>query len=432
MKKTFLLVIFLFIGFVYPQEIGVPDFLKKLTGDSFTNYPKLKEMAGFTNLSNIKVDMAKAGYLPIARVDASYMTLNPISKISIPMGPQVKEFQIMPNDNYSAMLNISQPILDFKTSSSIDKALSDVTVSNDNFESFKSQLAYQIAQVYFNIIFINKSINVQQLQLNLIKANLNLIETKIKNGDALKYDLVSTQVRFTNVDNFNVELKNQLNKQYNILNMLTGNTGNGYIADTTINLNYFNLSADSVFSAAQKENHELIIARDKIASSVWDITLAEKSMLPSLNFTAGIGYKNGYMPEMNDIAFNYSAGIGLSIPILSPSRPGIQKEMALVAVENSKSALETQKLTLSKDILNSLDDISKNKKKLGSTDTLIAQAQMALDLATERYKMGVITNLDLLSAQTNYQDAQLSRIQVEYNLLLSKIELNRLSGKRWW
>ena len=155
-------------------------------------------------------------------------------------------------------------------------------------------------------------------------------------------------------------------------------------------------------------------------------------MLPVLSLQGSLGYKNGVLPDLNSILFNYYAGIGLTIPILSPSRPSIQKEMAVVTFENSKSALETQQLTLSKDILNTLDDIKKNLKKLSSIDTLLEQAQMALDLAVDRYKGGVITNLDLLTAQTNFQDAQLNKLQVEYNLVLSKIELNRLTGRRWW
>jgi outer membrane protein TolC len=155
-------------------------------------------------------------------------------------------------------------------------------------------------------------------------------------------------------------------------------------------------------------------------------------MLPVLSVQGSVGYKNGILPELNSILFNYYAGIGLTIPILSPARPSIQKEMAAVTFENSKNQLETQHLTLSKDILNALDDINKNNKKLSSMDTLIQQARMALDLAVERYKGGVITNLDLLTAQTNYQDAQLSKLQSEYNLLISKIELIRLSGLRWW
>ncbi|MDO9257399.1 MAG: TolC family protein [Bacteroidales bacterium] len=76
--------------------------------------------------------------------------------------------------------------------------------------------------------------------------------------------------------------------------------------------------------------------------------------------------------------------------------------------------------------------IQKNQKKLAGANTLIRQAQLAQYLATERYKFGVITNLELLTAVSNFKDAQLSQLQFEYNLLLSRMDLCRLTGLRWW
>ena len=81
---------------------------------------------------------------------------------------------------------------------------------------------------------------------------------------------------------------------------------------------------------------------------------------------------------------------------------------------------------------NSLQDMQVNEKKLKSSVDLVTQARSALELATIRYKDGVNTSLDLLSSQTNYQNALLSQLQFEYNLLLSKINLSQLTGTKWW
>ena len=106
--------------------------------------------------------------------------------------------------------------------------------------------------------------------------------------------------------------------------------------------------------------------------------------------------------------------------------------MAVINHDASKLALETQKVILNKDLLNAMDDIRKNQKKLASADTLIKQAQLAQNLASDRYKFGVITNLEVLTAVSNYKEAKLSQLQYEYNLLLSRMDLCRLAGIRWW
>jgi outer membrane protein len=426
-------IIFLFRVVSPAQEIAVPGALKQLVEQSFQKYPRVGEMTDLIRMSEVRVNLGKAGYLPVASGDLSYHRMYPTPVIQFPAGTgPVQEFKIQPADNYNASVSVAQPLVDLRTPAAVNKAKSDLETSRDNLESFKTQLAYQVAQVYYSIIFLNKSLVVQQEQINLLKTTLDQIGVKVKNGDALTYDLVSTQVKYTNAENFYTDLKSQLSKQYNLLGMLTGNSGTAYLNDTIVNQSTFRIATDSIYALALRSNPDIRIAGDKIKSAGWDIVSASRNRLPTMNLLAGLGYKNGFMPEIDAVTFNYSVGVGIFIPILSGSRPGLQKKLATINYNSTKLALESQKVTLNKDLLNSLDDIEKNQKKLASADTLIRQAQLAMDLASDRYKYGVITNLDLLTSLANYKDAQLSSLQFEYNLLLSRMELCRLAGIRWW
>ncbi len=415
------------------QEIAVPGTLKGFVGQSFQKYPRVAEMVDLVRMSEVKVSLGKAGYLPVASGDLSYRRQYPTPTIQFPMGQgQLQDIRFLPADNYNASVSLVQPVIDLRTSATVNKAKSELETSKDNLENFKIQLAYQVAQVYYSIIFLNKSLVVQQEQINLLQSTLQQITVKVKNGDALSYDLVSTQVKYTNAENFYTDLTTQLNKQYNMLGMLTGNSGSRYLSDTVVDQSTFGVATDSIMALAYQNNPELRVAGDKIRSASWDIVSANRNFLPTMNLMAGLGVKNGFMPNIDAAAFNYYVGGGITIPILAASRPGLQKKMATIQLNASKQALEAQKVNLNKDLLNALDDIAKNQKKLAGADTLIRQAQLARELAADRYKYGVITNLDLLTSLTNYKDAQLSRLQFEYNLLLSRMELCRLAGIRWW
>jgi len=435
MKPLFVLItaIFFSLNIALAQQIPVPVALKNLVDRSFQKYPRVEQMNDQVRLGEVRVSLGKAGYLPVAGVNLSYMRMYPTPAIQIPTGQgQVQEFNIAPADNYNASVSIAQPILDLKTPAAVNKAKSDLETSKDNLEGYKIQLAYQVAQIYYSIIFLNKSLTVQQEQISLLQTTLQQIGVKVKNGDALNYDLVSTQVKYTNAENFYTDLVTQLGKQYNLLGMLTGNTGRSYLTDTVVNQSTFRLATDSIFAMAVQNNPEIRIAGDKIRSAGWDIVSANRLRMPLVSFQAGLGYKNGLLPDIEPMTFNYAVGVGLTVPIISGSRPGLQKKLATISLNTSKLELENQKVSLNKDLLNSLEDIQKNVRKLESADTLIRSAQIAMDLATDRYKYGVITNLDLLTSITNYKDAQLSRLQFEYNLLLSRMELCRLAGIRWW
>ena len=433
MKVLFSILIIIFTKLLSAQEIKVPADLKKFVEQSFREYPKVSEMNDLVNLNEVKVEMGKAGYLPTAMGDLSYRRQYPTPFIPFSLADGgTNNVNIQPANNYNASVSLAQPIIDLRVNPQINKAKSDLDISKDNLQSFKNTLAYQVAQIYYSIIFLNKSLYVQQGQINLLQTTLKQINIKVKNGDALSYDLVSTEVKCTNAGNFYTELKAQRDKQYNMLGMFTGISGKDYLNDTSFNSSVFNMITDSVSEIAYQNNPDIRIAGDKIKSAGWDIVSADRSRLPVLNFQAGLGYKNGYMPSIDELNFNYFAGLGVTIPILPSSRPGYQRKMAVINHHASQLALETQKATLNKDILNALDDIHKNQKKLASADTLIMQAQLAQKLADDRYKFGVITNLELLTAVSNYKDAQLNQLQFEYNLLLSRMDLCRLAGIRWW
>jgi outer membrane protein TolC len=417
------------LGVWAQNVVPAPTQLTELIGKAMANYPKLKEANEYINLSEARKDLAYGAYMPIITADASYRYGKPTPSISIPTGPHTsKEISFVPANNYDMGLKLQQPIWDFgRTGANIQKAKSDIATSKDNLESAKNTLAYQVAQVYYGIVFLNKSVDVQNEQIQLLEANEKLISDKIKNGDALKFDLLSTQVKKNSAQNRLIDLQTQLRKQYDMLNMVTGNSGYDYITSKAADGNVFDANAVNV-----DNNLDVKVLNDKLATANWDVKIAKRGWLPSLVASASAGYKNGFVPDIEKLMFNYNVGVGLNIPIFTSVRPNYQTKIAKINLQANTYALETQKLTLNKDIQQAKNDVEATQNKLKNYELQVEQANEALSLANTRYKGGVITNLELLTAQTNLQDASLGKIQLEYNLLLSKLDLNRIGGVKFW
>jgi outer membrane protein TolC len=90
------------------------------------------------------------------------------------------------------------------------------------------------------------------------------------------------------------------------------------------------------------------------------------------------------------------------------------------------------KNNLQKEMIQQQSDIAASKERLLTAESLLQQAQRALQLAQSRYKNGVITYLDLQNAQTSMLEAQLSKIQYQYQLSLSSLALLQLNGNEFW
>ncbi len=429
MKTRFFFLMLLAVQVASAQTTTAPAQLTELIIKALDNYPKLKEANEYVSLSEAKKDLAYGAYMPVISGDANYRYGKPTPSISFPIAPGInKEIQFFPANNFDAGLKVQQPIWDFgRTGASIQKAKSDIATSKDNLESAKNTLAYQVAQVYFGIVFLNKSLDVQQEQIKLLEANEKLISDKIKNGDGLKFDLLSTQVKKNSAQNRLIDLQTQLKKQYDLLNMVTANSTYDYITAKEADGSLF--KADVV---SADNNLDLKVLNDKLATSTWDVKIAKRGWLPQMVANFSAGYKNGFVPEINKLLFNYNAGVGLNIPIFSSARPNFQTKIAKINLQASTYALEAQKLSLNKDIAQAKNDVEATQSKLKNYELQIEQANEAVSLANSRYRGGVITTLELLTAQTNMQDAQLGKIQLEYNLLLSKLDLNRIGGTKFW
>ena len=430
MKNKFLAAsLILAMNISFAQTTTAPAQLTELINKAIDNYPKLKEANEYVNLSEAKKDLAYGAYMPVISGDASYRYGKPTPSIKFPVGPNVyQEIIFLPANNFDMGLKLQQPIWDFgRTGANVQKSKSDIATSKDNLENVKNTLAYQVAQVYFGIVFLNKSIEVQNEQIKLLEANEKLISDKIKNGDALKFDLLSTQVKKNSAQNRLIDLQTQLRKQYDMLNMVTGNSNYDYITAKDADGNLFNADA-----ASADNNYDIKVLNDKLATSNWDVKIAKRGWLPQLVANASAGYKNGFVPDINKLMFNYNVGAGLSVPIFSSTRPNYQTKIAKINLQANTYALETQKLSLNKDIAQAKNDVAATQSKLKNYELQIEQANEAVSLANTRYKGGVITNLELLTSQTNLQDAQLGKIQLEYNLLLSKLDLNRIGGTKFW
>ena len=82
------------------------------------------------------------------------------------------------------------------------------------------------------------------------------------------------------------------------------------------------------------------------------------------------------------------------------------------AVENAKSQLR-QSIAL----LNA--DIRSNQTRLANLDTQVQQSRKALQIANACLRNGVITNVELQSAETGVKEAELGRLKFQYQLLLN-------------
>ena len=407
-------------------QVKVNNELKGFINQSFGYFPKVKEVENTIKTAEDKLTLTELNKKPDIGWDASYLYMMP--KIAVPLNGQ--EFQFAPVHNLATSVYGTYSLFDFgRIQSNINKAKNDIQLAKHNTEFVKSQLANQVSVIYYNIVYLQKAISIQDSVILFYTENKKLTENKLKNGDALKVDVLFLQTNIDAEENKKVDLKNMLDKQMNLLAYTTGlktTVANSFDFD----INYLN--ADEGTNIALKNNPEFMVAEDKIKQAKNDVAIAKLADKPMVTAHAASGIKNGYVPAVNELKFNYNAGVSFTMPIYGFGKTKQQVKLQEGLVKQNELAQNSLASNYKKDIEQALTDVKSNIERINNTKSQLEAATTAQQITASRFKNGVATNLDITAAATNVQKAALSQLQFEYQLCLAKVELAKLLGYEYW
>ncbi|MBD2723467.1 TolC family protein [Hymenobacter armeniacus] len=393
--------------------------------------PGITNLTELSNAATSRLSQTQSGFLPQITGTATYTRIDPVVKL--PFNGETLQFA--PNNNYDFHLTAQYLLLDFgKNAATVKVAESQVQTAQDNITVARRDLAFNAAQVYYNILFMRESIRVQNQQIASLQAHRNEMEKRVQGGVSTRFDVTTTDVRITQAQNTKLDLENQLRNQQVQLARLLHKPAQ---ADIPVKgrLTYEPQTVDMAteLAKATENRPEVKLARDAEKTAELQAKLIEKSDLPSLGVGAQVGGKNGYiLPDINRIRFNTVGVVQLSVPIYDGGR---NKKQRVEAAANSRAALARTQDTqeqIRADVRQAVNNMEFSQARLANAEQQVAQASDALTRAQGRYRYGVGQNLDVLDAETQLSQARLARAQAMYNYTLGQYQLRRATGEQIW
>ena len=396
--------------------------LKNLLNQSLLYFPKVKEVQQTVQLAEDKLTLVTLNKYPDITADASYAYVQP--KIEVAFGDKI--FQFSPEHNVSAALNGSYTLFDFgRLQSNIQKAKLELQTSKHLAEQIKHSLFFQISQLYYQIVYAKKAIEIQNQVVQLLTENKMVVETQLKNGNAIQLDLLTIQSKLDNELNRTIDLETNLKKLLNLLNYATGVAT---ISEGQLTVALKNYTFEEAIQQATLHNPSIAIARDKVGVSKAEVAITKLIEKPVVGMKASIGSRNGYLPQIQDPRFNYNAGIGFSVPLFNGGKIKQQIKIQERSLAMNETNVLVQLHDFEKDIQAALIDIKSNESRIKNSDTQIAQAALAQKLSVSKLKNGTATPIEITSTNADYQRALLNQLQYQYQLCSAQLELIKLMG----
>ena len=392
--------------------------------------PAITTLDELANAATGRLAQTRTGFLPQVTGTATYTRIDPV--VQIPLGGE--SFQIAPNNNYDAHITAQYLLLDFgKSNATVKLAEAQVQTAKDNVTVTRRDLAFNAAQVYYNILFMRESIRVQDAQIVSLQAHRNEMQKRVEGGVSTRFDVTTTDVRITQAQNTRIDLQNQLrNQQVQLARLLHKPAQADLPVKGRLAFQPQAVDVDAELKKAYENRPEIKLARDAETSATLQQRLIERSNMPSLGVGAQVGAKNGYLPNLNRIRPNTAGVVQLSVPIYDGNK---NKNQRVEALANSRSAVARTQDTqeqIRADVRQAANNLEFSQARYDNSQQQIAQATDALTRAQGRYRYGVGQNLDVLDAETQLAQARLARAQAMYNYTLDQYQLKRATGEVIW
>jgi outer membrane protein len=168
------------------------------------------------------------------------------------------------------------------------------------------------------------------------------------------------------------------------------------------------VDVDSLIAQALDSRPDLAAARVQIEQSQAEVRAARSALLPSV--TVGSTYSHPYSSQPNATGYNFGVTLGVAIPIFNLARPyNVMAARAQVDAFTARaSALRTE---VALQVYTSYYQLRTATQRSRTADVLLASALRSEAAARARYRAGVGTILDLVTAQSALASARAQQAQ---------------------
>ncbi|OZI75034.1 efflux transporter outer membrane subunit [Bordetella genomosp. 12] len=209
----------------------------------------------------------------------------------------------------------------------------------------------------------------------------------------------------------------------------------GNMPDTGLTLASLKLPADipvSLPSALARQRPDILAAEAAWHHAAAEVGVATANLYPRLTLTAGFGSQRTHTNDLSNGINIWNIGLGLAQPLFRGGELRARKRGAQAAYEAAAAAYRDTVLQGWQQVADSLRALEHDAETLTQQRQAEAQTEAVYTIASGQYRVGGISQLNLLDAQRQLFAARRDRIQAQTDRYTDTAALMHALGGGWW
>ncbi|MDD3181633.1 MAG: efflux transporter outer membrane subunit [Alphaproteobacteria bacterium] len=189
----------------------------------------------------------------------------------------------------------------------------------------------------------------------------------------------------------------------------------------------------SLPSKLVEQRPDIRAARANLQAANADIGVAMAAMLPQFTLTGSYGVGAARMSDMfSPTTALWGLAAGIAQPIFHGGELLHNKRASEAAFDQSAAQYRAVVLAAFQNVADSLKALESDAQTLKAQLEAEQSAAQTLDMVQQQFKAGAVSYIDLLNAQTTYQQAKIAAIKAKAARLSDTAALFQSLGGGWW
>jgi outer membrane protein len=395
--------------------------LVQLTDLALRRNPKTRSGWAAIRSSEAGVELARSGYWP--QIDA---TLTGQRNRALNFSGQPANIQT----RYGASVSLSYLLWDFGArSGTLDQAKFEFASVELSQDQTIQDVILQVEQAYFQVLGLQAVTEVNRQSLKDAETNLAAAQDRRTSGLATVGDVYQAEAALSGAKLALQQAEGQLESARGSLA-----TAIGYTPDTLLKLTAWEdqpkqemptQTVASLLDEARTARPELLAAKALEQAASAKLTAARGSGLPTVNFDADTGRTR--VRDVGDSS-QFSALLTLKIPLFAGFGDRAAIRQAEAALDSARASSDDLRSQVELQVWQAYQNLRTAAVTLDTSAAQLKSAQQAAEVAQARYKSGLATILDLLSAQTTLANARVQQVQARLDWAAGRTALSHAVG----
>jgi len=279
-------------------------------------------------------------------------------------------------------------------------------------------LELTVANAYFAVLQAQASVDAANQSVHQFQVTQDSIAAHIKAGAAARSDIAQAQFQAARARGLLVTAQGQV-----IAAQSTFATTLGLDADTEVVPQERPTSALPAQAPSYSQSidrafllrGDYLAAQHNVAASAAGLRYAKLGKFPAINATYSDGVtRNVSSGQVGPFQHGAVLGATLSIPIFDQNQTNYAIAQAQSQLDQANAGLTQTKLGVEQQVRTALSGVISSRASLVQAQLELNAAKVGLSAAQARYKVGVATILDLVTAEANYSQAQTDYVNALY------------------